>query len=247
VPVRKAYSDYDAGEESDPDTGPLYADLRPLADETPQERYGGLSVRGAFFGWLVAIAMTVLLAGIVGAGATVVGRSLNITRGQVEQRAEIFGLAGAIAVLAILMIAFFTGGYVAGRVSRFDGGRQGRGVWLLGLFVTILVAALGARLGIQYEVFPQADLPSVPIRTDTLSVGGVFTLIAVILGTRMSAVSGGKAGQRYHLAVDRAVISAAMRHESSTRRPSPSDLRPPPEGAAATASDLSGDRSRLPP
>jgi hypothetical protein len=203
VPLRKTYEDYDQAEKVGSDPDRLYADTGPLYGETPEERYGGFSFAGAFFGWLVAIAMTVLLAGIVGAGATAASRTLNITQRQAEQQAGTFGLASALALLVILMIAYFTGGYVAGRISRFEGGRQGRGVWLLGLLVTILVAILGARFGPEYDAFPRAGLSSVPIPIDTLTVGGVVTLVAVVLGTRISAASGGKAGQRYHAKIDR--------------------------------------------
>ena len=39
--------------------------------------------------------------------------------------AETIGLVGGALLLAALMIAYFAGGYVAGRMSRFDGARQG--------------------------------------------------------------------------------------------------------------------------
>jgi hypothetical protein len=90
-------------------------------------------------------------------------------------------------------------------MSRYDGGRQGRGVWLLGLLVTILLAVLGARFGPRYEAFPRVELSSVPIPTDTLTVGGVVTLVVIVLGTRIAAASGGRAGQRYHAKIDRAL------------------------------------------
>ncbi len=182
----------------DPDTGPVYT-------EAPKERYGGFTFSAAFFGWLVAIALSVLLAGIVGAGATAAGTTLDVTQNQAEEQARTLGLAGAIALLVILMIGYFAGGYVAGRMSRFDGGRQGLGVWILGLLVTILVAVLGAIFGTQYDVFQRANLPAVPIPTNTLTVGGVITLVAVVLGTLLASMVGGKAGQRYHAKIDRAI------------------------------------------
>ena len=43
-----------------------------------------------------------------------------------------------------LAVAYFAGGYVAGRMSRFDGARQGLGTWLLGLVVTVVLAVVGA-------------------------------------------------------------------------------------------------------
>ena len=194
---RKTHEEHDETMHN-PDTGPVYT-------ETPHERYGGFTFSGAFFGWLVAIAMAVLLAGIVGAGATAAGTSLNVTQSQAQEQADTLGLAGAIALLVILMIAYFAGGYVAGRMSRFDGGRQGLGVWMLGLLVTILVAVLGAVFGTQYDIFQRVNLPSLPIPTNTLTVGGVITLVAIVLGTLMAAMVGGKAGQRYHTKIDRAV------------------------------------------
>jgi MFS family permease len=183
----------------DPDTRPVYT-------ETSHERYGGFTFAAAFYGWLVAVAMTVLLAGIVGAGATGAGYTLSITQSEAEEQAGTIGLASAIALLVILLIAYFAGGYVAGRMSRFDGGRQGLGVWLLGLLVAILVAVLGAVFGTQYDIFERVNLPSVPIPTNTLTVGGVVTLVAVVIGTLMAAMVGGKAGQRYHTKIDRAAV-----------------------------------------
>jgi len=210
VPLLKQYSNYDDVERVVP--GPDlpyartdYADTDDFDAETPQERYGRFSVAATFFGWLVATVMTVLLAVAVGACATAASRTLDITQSQVARQAETFGLASAITLLVVLMIAYFTGGYVSGRMARFDGRRQGRGVWLLGLLVTILVAVLGARFGPQYDVLSRVDLPSVPIPRDTLTVGGIATLVAVVLGTRLSAASGGEAGQRYHAKVDRAM------------------------------------------
>jgi MFS family permease len=182
------------------DTGPVYT-------ETTHERYGGFTFAAAFYGWLVAVALTVLLAGIVGAGATAANTTLNVTQSEAERQAGTLGLASAIALLVILLIAYFAGGYVAGRMSRFDGGRQGLGVWLLGLLVTILVAVLGAVFGTQYDIFQRVNLPATPVPTNTLTVGGIIPLVAVVVGTLLAAMLGGKAGQRYHTKIDRAVAA----------------------------------------
>ncbi|MDQ4085777.1 MAG: hypothetical protein M3165_08175 [Actinomycetota bacterium] len=182
---------------ADRDDGPVYR-------ETAHERYGGFTFAAAFYGWLVAVALTVLLAGIAGAIATASGATLNVTQTEAQREAGTIGVASAIALLVILVIAYFAGGYVAGRMSRFDGGRQGLGVWILGLLVTILVAVLGAIFGSQYDVFQRANLPSLPVPTETLTIGGVITLVAVVLGTMLMAILGGKAGQRYHTKIDRA-------------------------------------------
>lgn len=168
-----------------------------------REEFGGFNLGADFFGWLVAVALAVLLASIVGAIAAAVGSNLHVTQSDAQRQAGTFGLATAIALLVILMIAYYAGGYVAGRMSRYDGGRQGLGVWLIGLFVTILVVILGAVFGSQYDIFQRVDLPSMPIPTDTASWGGIIALVAVLVGTLLAAFAGGKVGQRYHTKIDR--------------------------------------------
>ncbi len=173
------------------------------ADEARREQFGGFNVGADFFGWLVAIALTILLAGVIGAIATAIGSSLDVNQTDAQRQAGTFGIATAVALLVTLMIAYYAGGYVAGRMSRFDGGRQGLGVWLIGLLVTLLVVAAGAIFGAQYNVFQRVKLPSMPIPTDAATWGGIIALAAILVGTLLAAIVGGKVGQRYHSRIDR--------------------------------------------
>lgn len=168
-----------------------------------RDEFGGTNVGAAFFGWLVAIGMTLILAGIVGAIAAAVGSSLDVGVTEAEQGAGTIGIGAGIALLLILMIAYFAGGYVAGRMSRFDGGRQGVAVWLIGLIITIIVVGIGLIFGNQYDIFSRVNLPNLPIPTDTATTGGLIALAAVLVGTLLAAFLGGKAGQRYHTKIDR--------------------------------------------
>ncbi len=168
-----------------------------------REEYGGFKWGAAIFGWLVAIALTVLLASIIGAIAAAVGESLNFTQTDAERKAGEIGLATGIALLVVLMIAYFAGGYVAGRMSRYDGGRQGLGVWLIGLVVSAIAVGLGILFGREYDIFDRVNLPNLPIPTDTLTSGGLIALAAVLVGTLLAAFVGGKVGQRYHSRIDR--------------------------------------------
>ncbi len=183
------------------------ADVGSSAAETNEQRrreeFGGFNIGADFFGWLVAVAMKVLLAGIVGAVGAAVGSTLDVNRSEAERQAGTFGLATAITLLVVLMLAYYAGGYVAGRMSRFDGGRQGVGVWLIGLLVTLLVIGLGAIFGNEYNIFDRVNLPSMPIPSDTATWGGIITLAAILIGTLLAAFLGGKVGQRYHSKVDR--------------------------------------------
>lgn len=168
-----------------------------------RDEYGGFNWGAAFFGWLVAIALTVLLASILGAVAAAAGESLNFTQTDAEREAGEIGLATGIGLLVVLMIAYFAGGYVAGRMSRYDGGRQGLGVWLIGLVMSAIAVGLGILFGREYDIFDRVNLPNLPIPTDTWTNGGLIALAAVVVGTLLAAFVGGKVGQRYHSKIDR--------------------------------------------
>jgi hypothetical protein len=117
------------------------------------------------------------------------------------------GIVGGILLLAILLVAYYAGGYVAGRMARFNGLKQGLGVWIIALVVTIILAISGAVLGAEYNVLSQLNLPRIPIGEGALTTGGVIALVAVVLGTLLAASAGGKAGTHFHRKVDRAAAA----------------------------------------
>lgn len=172
-------------------------------EDERHSKFGGFNWGADFFGWLVAIGVTALVASIVGAIAAAVESSLSVTQNEAERSAGSIGIATGIALLVVLMIGYFAGGYVAGRMSRYDGGRQGIGVWLIGIIITIIVAIVGAIAGSQYNILDRVNLPSLPIPTDTATAGGLIALAAVVVGTLLAAFLGGKTGQRYHSKIDR--------------------------------------------
>ena len=123
---------------------------------------------------------------------------------QVASAAGTVGIIAGIVFLLVLGLAYFTGGYVAGRMSRFDGGRQGLGVWIIGLVITILLAIAGAILGSQFNLLSQLNLPTVP-NAGSLGIGALVALVLVLIVTLLAAMAGGKAGRRYHRKVDHAI------------------------------------------
>jgi hypothetical protein len=168
------------------------------------DRFGGINWGAAFFGWLVAVGMTVLLAGIVAAVASAIGENSNYTVSDASTNAETVGLTAAIVLAVVLFLAYFAGGYVAGRMSRFDGGKQGAAAWIIGLLVTIIAAALGAVAGAEYNILERVNLPNIPLSQDELSTGGIITAVVVLALTLLAAIAGGAMGGRYHRKVDRA-------------------------------------------
>lgn len=179
-------------------------DAYVAGEERRREKFGGVNWGAGFFGWLVAVGVSILLTSIIGAIAAGIGYSQNVSQSDAERQAGTIGLVAAIVLIVVLMIGYYAGGYVAGRMSRYDGGRQGLGVWLIGLIVTILAIAAGALFGSEYNVLSRVSLPTLPISTDTLSLGGIIAAVAVLALTLIAALAGGAVGRRYHTRVDRA-------------------------------------------
>jgi hypothetical protein len=173
-------------------------------DAHARDRFGGTNIGAAFFGWLVAIAMTILLSSIVGAIATALGAAGVVSQTEAQRQAGTIGIVAAGVLLVIMLLAYYTGGYVAGRMSRFDGGRQGIAVWLIGLLVTVLAVVVGWIFGSDYNLLSRVNLPSLPIPTEQLGWGGIITALVILIGTALAAMAGGKVGHRYHDKVDHA-------------------------------------------
>ena len=174
-----------------------------------RDRFGGIKWGAAFFGWLSANGLAVVLVALVSAAGVGLGLAQGVdTVGEATDRAAGIGLGGAIAVLVVLFLAYLAGGYVAGRMARFDGARQGIAVWVIGLLVVIVLAVLGAVLGSQYNVLQSLDLPRIPIGEGTATTAGIIALVAVLLVTLAGAVLGGKLGERYHRKIDRVGLEA---------------------------------------
>src|SRR5918997_3759538 len=85
-----------------------------------REEFGGLNWGSAFFGWLVAVGMAVILLAILSAAGTVFSLS-EVSESEANSNADTIGIVGGILLIAILAIAYYCGGYVSGRMSRFDG------------------------------------------------------------------------------------------------------------------------------
>jgi hypothetical protein len=178
---------------------------REIVDRQRAE-YGGLNWGSAFFGWLVSIGVASLLIGVLSAAGAAIGltsTSPSQASSEAQSSAETVGIVGGIVLLLVLGIAYYAGGYVAGRMSRFDGPRQGMGVWLIGLIVTLVLAVAGVLLGAEYNVLSRLDLPRIPVDEGTLTTAGLIALLAIIAVTLLAAVAGGKQGTHYHRKIDR--------------------------------------------
>ena len=171
-----------------------------------KDAFGGMKFGSCFFGWLTASGTAVLLAALV----TGIGAALGLTRdvdvtNPTPAQTESISFVGGIVLLAIIFVAYLAGGYVAGRMARFNGLKQGLGVWLWAVILAILVAVAGWLAGAQFDILAQVNsFPRIPVNEGTLTTEGIIVALGVVAASLVGALLGGLAGMRYHRRVDRA-------------------------------------------
>lgn len=170
-------------------------------NEVAHDRFGGINWGAGFFGWLVAMAATLLLSGIIGAIVAAVGQEVNIANA-LQREAGTAGITAAIVLVVVASIGYYLGGYVAGRMSRFDGAKQGLGVWLIGLAIMVIAGVAGALFGREFNVLDRVQLPRLPLTGEEMGIAGLITLGVLLLCTLLAAMAGGKVGHHYHDKVD---------------------------------------------
>jgi hypothetical protein len=192
-----------------------------------QLRFGGLKWGAAFFGWLVTVAIASLLLGLVTAVAGAAAINLRLDTTNLRQ----VGLWGTLIMLAVWVIAFYAGGYVAGRMTRFDGGRQGIGVWIINIIATLILSLLALTFGPVLNLLPMISLPHLPIGEGTMIIASAVMVLVALLLTALAAVAGGKAGQVFHRRIDDAALNATDQTREAAPQspaPTPAETRPRP-------------------
>jgi hypothetical protein len=174
-----------------------------------KERYGGIKWGSAFFGWLTATGTAVILTALVAAAGAAVGVATDTdaadAAGEAAAQAETVGIVGGIALLVILLVAYYCGGYVAGRMARFNGMKQGIAVWVWSVAIAVVVAVAGALLGNEFDILARLNgFPRLPLNEGEVTTAGVIALVVAIIAALVGAILGGLAGMRFHRKVDKA-------------------------------------------
>lgn len=190
-----------------PVTDPNVTD-RQTAVARQKEQFGGMKVGSAFFGWLAATGMAVLLTALLAAAGTAVGlasnTNLNDAVNEVASNGTV-GLVGIIVLLAILFVSYYSGGYVAGRMARFSGAKQGFMVWVWALIAAVVVALLGLIAGQRYDILANLNsFPRIPVNEGQQTAASIIAAVVVALVALVGAVLGGLAGMHFHRKVDKA-------------------------------------------
>src|SRR5215217_4410751 len=174
---------------------------------------GKLSFISVVAGVLVAYGAFAILAALVGAAATAIGLTNNLSRNDSAR----LRTGSAIAAAVFLLLAYLFGGYVAGRMPRRAGLLNGLSVFLLAI---VLIAVVGALVASQADADAiRTNLRSLGIPTsgsewnDIGTLAGIASLAAMLIG----ALVGGVLGERWHSKLTRRAVSGKYRPESDDR------------------------------
>jgi hypothetical protein len=201
---------------AEPSVRPTEPSVRPTAVETDtdgrssldrqKERFGGMKFGATFFGWLAAAGAGVLMTALLASLGAGIGLSSSLNPDQVTGNAGTMGIISAVVLLVVIFIAYFCGGYVAGRMARFNGLKQGVGVWLWAIIAAVVVAVLAAITGNQINASRYLNGgPQIPVSREALTASGIIAALAVLVVALVGAIVGGLSGMRFHRRVDRAI------------------------------------------
>lgn len=167
------------------------------------DRFGGIDIPASIVGTLTALSTTLILAGLAGAAFGAVGYQTGL-----EADARDLSIGSLIGGVAVLFVAYIVGGWAAGRMARYDGPRNGfaTGLWTI-VFAAIL-AALGAWVDREYDVFRNVELPQW-FSTDAFTTAAIVSAAAAIVAMFVGGVLGGMWGERYHRRADRTIVAPA--------------------------------------
>src|SRR5215216_2509811 len=184
-----------------------YFEAADEREDRLRDMYGGVDWLASFLGLVFAIVLGAAFSAVAGLVLVPFGITPNLSGRQIGA-----SVITALALLGVLIfLTFFFGGYVAGRLARFDGGRNGAMV-LVWMFIVVLIFALAAVIfsgflppGIAERVAHLGDrIVSTAGNLAGAGVVGIVTALAAVLIALLGGFLGGRMGSRYHTEIDRA-------------------------------------------
>jgi hypothetical protein len=168
--------------------------------------YGGVDWLASFLGFVFAVVVGALFSLLAGLVLAPLGFSLNLSG---KMGAAV--ITGLVLVAVLIFLTYFFGGYVAGRLARFDGGRNGAMLLLWTLAIALLAALAG---GIFSNLLPTAisgglrnfiqnDVLSTVGNLSQLGITGILIAVGALLVALLGGFLGGRLGSRYHAEIDR--------------------------------------------
>ncbi|MCW2926799.1 MAG: conserved rane protein of unknown function, partial [Thermoleophilia bacterium] len=187
-----------------------------IGREAAHDRFGGVDVPASLVGMLTALAIIMLLGGVIAAAIGAFGYQSGVEVADAEE----LGIAGLVGGIVTLFVAFLIGGWAAARIARYDGKRNGIMTVVWTVLLSAIFAAAGTALGSEYDVFQSVNLPRWST-SDDATVAGIVSLAVALLAAVLGALLGGAWGERYHRRADATIAGTREGGIASTRRVEP--------------------------
>jgi hypothetical protein len=184
-----------------------YFEAAEEREDRLRDMYGGVDWLASFLGFVFAIVLGAVFSAVAGLVLVPFGIAPDLSGGQIGA-----SVITGLALLGVLIfLTFFFGGYVAGRLARFDGGRNGAMV-LVWMFIVVVILALAAAIfsgflpaGMAEEIANLVDrVVSTAGNLASAGIVGLVTAAAALLLALLGGSLGGRMGSRYHTEIDRA-------------------------------------------
>jgi hypothetical protein len=172
-----------------------------------RDMYGGVDWLASFLGFVFAVVIASVFSAVAGLVLVPLGFPPRISGGELGASV----LTGLAVVGVLIFLTYFFGGYVAGRLARFDGGRNGAMV-LAWTFIVALILALVALVFSGFLPAAASDTIRNLAQGTASAVGGlaaagvagIVVAVAALLLALLGGFFGGRLGSRYHTEIDRA-------------------------------------------
>jgi hypothetical protein len=172
-----------------------------------RDMYGGVDWLASFLGFVFAMVLGAALSAVAGLVLVSFGVTPDLSGEQIGA-----SVITGLALLGVLIfLTFYFGGYVAGRLARFDGGRNGTMV-LVWMFIVVLIITLAAAIfsgflpaGMAEGIANLVDrIISTAGNLASAGIVGIVAAAAALLLALLGGSLGGRMGSRYHTEIDRA-------------------------------------------
>ena len=182
-----------------------YFEAAEEREDRLRDMYGGVDWLASFLGFVFAVVVGAIFSSVAGLVLGILGFSLDLSN---LSAAVITGLA---IVAAAIFLTYFFGGYVAGRLARFDGGRNGAMLLLWSVIAVLLVLVarsilssfLPGNISQGLNNFVQNGLVSSLGNLVALGAVGIAVVVGALLLALLGGILGGRLGSRYHTEIDR--------------------------------------------
>ena len=170
--------------------------------ESPRDRkqlasqagLGRVSLISVLAGVLVIYGAFAVLAALVAAVAAAIGLDAELASNDWDT----FGMGSAVTVTVVAFVAYWFGGYVAGRMARRAGLVNGLAVFALAILLVVVVGVIVASQADTQAI--QANLRGLglPITAAEWARIGTVAGIGTLVGMLVGAGIGGVVGERWH-------------------------------------------------